>query len=89
MAVYLSVPKAIEQVTGERPHPSTCWRWAIRGVGGTRLETKVIGGRRKTTVAAVETFIEARTEAATPLAVVHSGSMRSARLDAELDRELS
>jgi hypothetical protein len=89
MAVYLSVPKAIEQVTGARPHPSTCWRWAIRGVGGTQLQTWLVGGRRKTTVGAVETFIEARTEASVPKSIVASGRRReSDRVQAELDREL-
>ena len=54
---YLSVPEAFERLTGNRPNPSTCWRWA-KDAG---LETWMIGGRRRTTIEACQQFIESRT----------------------------
>ncbi len=54
---YLSVPDAFEQLTGSRPNPTTCWRWAK----DSGLETWMIGGRRRTTIEAVQQFIESRT----------------------------
>jgi len=63
---FLPVPDAIEQVTDRRPHPATCWRWAIQGSGGVILQTWMIGGRRCTTVEAVRSFIESRTSQTTP-----------------------
>jgi hypothetical protein len=40
-----------------RPSAATLWRWATRGVGGVRLETYKIGGRRYTTAEALERFV--------------------------------
>ncbi len=88
MANYLSVPKAIQAVTGNRPHPSTCWRWSTRGIGGVRLKTWVVGGRRMTTTEAVETFIGTRTELATP-SPLSSNRSESDSVRAELGRELN
>ena len=59
----LSIHIAVEQVTGWRQNPSTSWRWSTKGVKGIRLETVVIGGRRLTTIAMVQAFIEATTNA--------------------------
>ena len=46
-----------------RPHTSTCIRWALRGVGHptTKLETVKVGGRRYTTLAAIERFVRVLT----------------------------
>jgi len=41
-----------------RPHASTIWRWANRGVRGVLLESVLIGGQRYTSQAAVERFID-------------------------------
>jgi len=46
-----------------QPHLSTLWRWYRRGVRGVRLETVVVGGRRFTSRAAIERFIERTTVA--------------------------
>lgn len=48
-----------------RPHVSTLWRWATHGVGRQRqrLETVVIGGRRFTSIEALERFITALSSA--------------------------
>jgi hypothetical protein len=48
--------KAAADVPG-RPHISTLMRWALRGVKGVRLETVVIGGRRFTSLEAIQRFI--------------------------------
>jgi hypothetical protein len=79
---FLSVPTAVEAVTGTRPHPSTCWRWYIKGSQGVLLKTWMVGGRRRTTVDAVRDFIEQRTAGTT-------SSAEPSRVRAELERELS
>ena len=48
---------------GRRVNLSTVNRWALRGVGGVRLETVVCGGRRYTDRAAIARFIERTTAA--------------------------
>lgn len=62
MAKYLTVHKAIEELTGSRPNPSTVWRWTAKGSKGVKLQTWMIGGRRMTTSEAVNDFIEARSK---------------------------
>lgn len=38
---------SLNQVARElQVHVATCWRWALRGVRGRRLQTFMIGGRR-------------------------------------------
>jgi len=44
--------------------PPTTWRWAMRGIKGTQLETLCVGGRRYTTQEAFARFVERRTAAA-------------------------
>lgn len=60
--------EAIASETGHRPHLSTAHRWCQRGVGGTKLKSWKIGGRRMTTVEAVREFVEATTSASDPSA---------------------
>lgn len=79
---YLSVPSAIEAATGQRPTPTTCWRWYTRGSKGVVLQTWMLGGRRVTTQEAVQDFIERRTKSALPTRP-SAGKVRS-----ELNREL-
>jgi len=43
---------------GRRPHVSTLWRWAHRGVRGDRLEVAALGGTTVTTRAALQRFLE-------------------------------
>jgi Protein of unknown function (DUF1580) len=57
------VPAAVERATGQRPHPSSCHRWRLRGIRGVRLETLRLAGRRVTSVEAVRRFIDAITRA--------------------------
>jgi hypothetical protein len=47
-----------------RPHISTLHRWRLRGVRGVRLESVLIGGRRYTSLQALELFFAATTAAA-------------------------
>lgn len=61
--VLLPVPTAIEKAIGYRPHPTTCTRWTRHGVRGVKLATVVVGGRPRTTEAAVIEFVEAQTAA--------------------------
>jgi transposase len=44
--------------------PSTCWRWAMQGVRGVKLETHVWGAKRYVNESALERFREACTAAA-------------------------
>lgn len=41
-----------ELAQNQRVNASTAWRWALKGVGGVRLETFQLGGRRFTTTEA-------------------------------------
>ena len=59
----LHIVDAFEQVAGRRPNLSTTWRWSTKGCKGIRLETVVFGGKRLTTVAMVEAFLSATTQA--------------------------
>jgi hypothetical protein len=50
------VTHASKDVPG-RPHTSTLIRWCRRGVRGVKLETVVVGGRRYTSIEAIQRFI--------------------------------
>lgn len=79
---YLTLSKAFEEATGRRLHPTTLWRFSTKGSGGTVLQTWMLGGRRVTTLAAVERFIDERTKATMQPATLVSG------VRAALDKEL-
>lgn len=57
-AEYIPLRVAAAKLPG-RPHVSTLWRWATHGVGPDRrrLETVLIGGRRYTSLEALERFV--------------------------------
>ncbi len=78
---FLTIAAAIEQMTGKRPHPVTCWRWSKKGIAGVKLQTWRVGGRRLTTLQAVQEFIEASTRASVKVA---PQSFVSAKLRKEL-----
>jgi hypothetical protein len=48
--------KASADVPGN-PHISTLIRWALRGLKGIKLETALVGGRRFTSVEAIQRFL--------------------------------
>lgn len=60
---YMGLANAVEEATSQRINPSTLWRWWSKGFDGVKLKTWIIGGRRVTTIEAVQTFIEQRTKA--------------------------
>jgi hypothetical protein len=73
--------KASPDVPG-RPHTSTLVRWALRGVKGIKLETVVIGGRRYTSVEAIERFI---TRLSMPQASLNTPTNSEERIRQQLD----
>jgi hypothetical protein len=48
--------KASKEIPGN-PHVSTVIRWSHRGVRGVKLETVIVGGRRFTSLEAIDRFI--------------------------------
>ncbi len=58
----LTISQAAKTAPG-RPSVSTCWRWAMKGVRGVKLESYVRGGRRFTTADALQRFIYRTTAA--------------------------
>ena len=42
---------------GRKPSISTCWRWTLKGVRGSKLESIRVGGKVYTTEPAIRTFI--------------------------------
>lgn len=45
------------------PHPSTLNRWARAGIGGVKLETVKVGGRRYTSIEAIQRFLASLNDA--------------------------
>jgi len=87
---YQPLVMAIAAATGHRPHLSTALRWCQRGVGGVKLKSWKIGGRRMTTVEAVQEFVEVTTSASdqsaaqasaisAPTSKAHDAAMRALR----------
>jgi len=49
--------EAAREIPG-RPHISTVLRWCLKGIkGGIKLETILVGGKRFTSVEAIERFV--------------------------------
>ena len=80
--------------TGRRPSSSTCWRWALQGVRGKKLDVIRIGGTLYTTWASVEAFLadqptmgcaDQRPPATRPARETVAGQMAAARR--QRDRE--
>jgi hypothetical protein len=56
---YISLREATHYFNPSRPpHLATLWRWAMRGVRGTRLHTFMCGGRRYTSTVYCREFLE-------------------------------
>lgn len=66
--------------------PSTVWRWATNGLRGHRLEVIHVGGKRCTSVEALQRFFESIEEGPRVEAPVSTRSRRE--IDAELTRRL-
>ena len=63
---FSEATRALPPVNGKRPHSSTIWRWARKGVQGVRLETRRLGGKFVTSVEALERFAKALAEVDVP-----------------------
>lgn len=65
-------------------HPSTVWRWKLRGVRGHRLQTVVIGGTRYVLEADLNKFLVAMNDGVVPLDDDHDAraTVAAAQLDA-------
>jgi hypothetical protein len=63
IANSLPIIKAVEKVTGQRPHVQTVRRWVKKGCRGVRLNALFVNGSYLTTIQAVEDFFRATTEA--------------------------
>ena len=83
------VPAAFEKVTGQRPHPTTVHRSRLRGVGGVKLETVRCGGRRLTSLEAVQRFIAGCTAAAAGEPIAPRTNRQREAAIAAAERELS
>jgi len=55
---FSEAAKSLPAINGRKPHASTIWRWARKGVNGIRLETRRLGGRFVTSLEALERFSE-------------------------------
>ncbi|QDU47370.1 hypothetical protein Mal52_58990 [Symmachiella dynata] len=54
------VSEAPKHIPG-RPSQASCWRWVLHGVGGIKLESILIGGKRFVSAEAVQRFCDRRT----------------------------
>lgn len=91
---YLPLRDAVYKATGTRPHLSTIHRWCVKGSRGVRLESKVLGGRRFTTIDAVEHFINSLTELCNgldeaPMETPKQAERRAQKAAEELARRLA
>jgi len=72
-----------------RPSKASVWRWVLRGVGGIKLESILIGGRRLTSSESIQRFADARTAQANGEPVpTRTSRQRQAAID-RAERELS
>ena len=55
--------RSLPPLGGKRPHTSTLWRWAVKGVRGVHLEFGRLGGKVITTPRALNEFIAALAKA--------------------------
>ena len=72
--------------SGKKPHLATLYRWATRGVSGTRLETIRVGGARYTSVEALQRFVDRLSDP--PARSTPQASRRRSRETKRTEREL-
>ena len=85
--------QAVEAATGHRPHLATVLRWCQNGSHGVFLESKMLAGRRLTTVEFVNKFVADCTRATSkrPVDRITSAKQRQRSVESannELDRML-
>ena len=63
----VSPADGVEELTGERPSPTTCWRWISKGLRAHKLESVKVLGRTFTSHQAIRRWLtkveESRTAA--------------------------
>jgi hypothetical protein len=84
----VSPTKATHHMPG-RPHVSTVWRYMGPGCRGIRLESIVCGGRRFTSIEAIERFIAATTAAANREPISRRTPAQRQRAIEQAQRELN
>jgi len=70
------VPKT---TTGKKVSLATCWRWIQRGCRGVKLESVLIGGKRYTSLEALQRFVERTTAAADGTSLLSTSTPSAAR----------
>lgn len=79
----MSLSKAARRVG---VHTGTLWRWALSGVGGRKLVTVKIGGRRFVLVRDLEEFLEAaNSNSASPSVLPSSAEKRAEAAERKLE----
>jgi hypothetical protein len=78
------IGKYLPWIRPEGPDRVTVWKWTRYGVGGVKLRTEKIGGRRFTTLEAITEFRAALNRDRCPAAQVAT-SIDAALANAELD----
>ncbi len=63
---FTEAAAVLPRLNGKRPHASTLWRWARRGLHGVHLETRRIGARFVTSREALERFAKKLSEIPLP-----------------------
>lgn len=81
-------PDAPSHIPG-RPHIATVHRWRLSGARGVKLDSILVGGKRFTSIEAIERFIERTTAAADGEGVPRAESSKTrekrlAKVEAEL-----
>ena len=61
MIALSDVPKHLPRRNGKKVHYSTVYRWVTKGARGRILESKLVGGIRYTTLAALNRFFDTAT----------------------------
>jgi hypothetical protein len=88
--LFLSLAAAARRLPN-RPHPATLWRWHQKGVRGKKLETVMIGGKRFTTIEAIQDFCDRLTAAAAgeapPMRTARQRRAANRRAQAELSKD--
>ena len=73
----MDAAKLLPATKGKPVHHSTVWRWATRGIGAIRLETRRVGVRFFTSREALERFTVALSEVPPPSRQRHVSRGRS------------
>ena len=81
------VTEAPKHIPG-RPSQASVWRWVLHGVGGVKLESILIGGKRFTSAEAIQRFCDRRTAAANGDATPSRTPRQREREVAAAEREL-